>query len=360
VSEESPEKLSDVGEKAFLRRLLKQLPVHQAFINGFGDDASAVAIPGSDDALFFKIDRAAAPMAARKGWVDYRMWGRLAVTSNCSDILAGGGTPAAVMLALILPRSWSSMAAEEIVLGCAEECERHDVAFVGGDTKEGQSAEVIGAAVGFGKRGQILGRRGARPGDLLVVAGRLGGFMGAYLRLLQNADDDAAALSYVSHPVARWDEAAFLRGTQAPTAAMDTSDGLYEAAATLTAGIGAEIDVRLLPYHQLALQCARTQGVTPLSLALGMGDWNILYTMSPAAWQRLRGEVIGAGLELAVIGQVVSDPGIRWRDGEKTFRIQPVINQHFAERLEDEGELLEVLRRLPAGGTDIDDGRKAE
>jgi thiamine-monophosphate kinase len=356
VSGESPPRLADVGEKEFLRNLLGRLPRHRTFINGFGDDASAVSIPGSEEVLFFKIDRAATPMAARRGWADYRMWGRLAVTSNCSDILAAGGAPAAVMIAMVLPRSWSARSAEEIVLGCAEECERHDVAFAGGDTKEGSTAEVIGSAVGFGKRGQLLSRRGARPGDVLVVAGRLGGFLGAYLRLLRDDGRDPTALAYVSHPVARWDEAAFLRDTGVPMASMDTSDGLYEAVATLTAGMGAEIAVELLPYHQLALECAGEQDLSPVSLALGMGDWNMLYAMSPAGWRGLSAEVAGAGLELTMIGQVVSDAGIRWHDGGKTLRVQPAVNQHFVERLEDEGELFQRLRRLSSEEQDTDDG----
>jgi thiamine-monophosphate kinase len=353
-----PQSLADVGEKQFLRGLLPRLTRHPAFVNDFGDDASAVFIPGSDEVLFFKIDRAATPMAARKGWVDYRMWGRLAVTSNCSDILTAGGAPSAVMIAMILPRSWSTQSAEEIVLGCSEECDRHDVAFVGGDTKEGTAAELVGSAVGFGKPRQVVTRRGARPGDVLVVAGRLGGFLGAYLRLLTNEGHDPASLAYVSHPAARWDEAAFLRNTGVPIAAMDTSDGLYEAVATLTSGLGAEIDVGLLPYHQLAIECAREQGVSPFSLALGMGDWNILYAMNPVRWRGLSDEIAGSELELTMIGQVVSDTGIRWHESGKILRIQPIVNQHFVQRLEDEGDLLERLRRLHPEGTDNDHGSR--
>ena len=131
--------LEDIGEKEFLRGLLGRLPIHRTFLNGFGDDAGAVAIPASQKVLLCKIDRAAAPMAARKGWADYRMWGRLAITSNCSDILAGrrharrdddrDGAAAHVERA---QRGGDCF-------GCAEECERHDVAFVGGDTKEGST-----------------------------------------------------------------------------------------------------------------------------------------------------------------------------------------------------------------------------
>ena len=83
------------------------------------------------------------------------------------------------------------------------------------------------------------------------------------------------------------------------------------------------------------------------SLALGMGDWNILYSVSPARWKALEEDVTGAGGELARIGYVSSEPGIRWHSGGRTLKIQPVVNQHFAERLEDEGDLIERLRHYP-------------
>ena len=61
---QSPATMADVGEKEFLRALLPTLAPHAAFVNGFGDDASAIRAPDGS-LIMFKIDRAAAPMAAR-------------------------------------------------------------------------------------------------------------------------------------------------------------------------------------------------------------------------------------------------------------------------------------------------------
>jgi thiamine-monophosphate kinase len=72
--------MGDVGEKGFLRELLPTLDCHPSFVNGFGDDASAIRI-NDDQLLLFKVDRAAAPMAARRGWTDYWRWG----ANRCDD-----------------------------------------------------------------------------------------------------------------------------------------------------------------------------------------------------------------------------------------------------------------------------------
>lgn len=342
--------MEDLGEKRFLAELLPTLVPHPAFVNGFGDDASAIAV-GGDRVVLFKVDRAAAPVAARRGWTDYRMWGRLAVTSNCSDILAGGGAPLAVMIAMILPRDWPAHAAVEVIEGCAEECAANDIVFAGGDTKEGRSAELVGTAIGQGTRQSVLTRRASRPGDLIVLAGKLGGFLGSYLQLLESTDVDGRLgpdcdeewLRYISHPRARWSEGAFMRDSGAATGAMDTSDGLYDAVATLSGAWGADVLLDALPYDAAAVVCAERLSIPPINLGLGVGDWNIVYTVDPARWAGLQDQP--EDLQLQVVGAISERPGIRWHDrAGGVFACDPVVNQHFRSRQEDEGAMITRLR----------------
>lgn len=349
MTERSGVTMADVGEKAFLRELLPTLTPHRDFVNGFGDDASAIRLP-TGDLLVFKIDRAAAPVAARRGWCDHRLWGRLAVTSNCSDLLAAGAAPSAVMIALVLPADWTAAAAVETIRGAAEECAARDIVFAGGDTKEGRSAELIGSAVGLCRPDQLLTRTGGRPGDLLVLAGRLGGFLGSYLQLVASLDgagrpahpDADRWLDYVAHPAARWAEGAAVRRAGLGTAGMDSSDGLYDAVSTLAAHCGADVDLAALPYHPTALEAADRLGVDPFNLGLGVGDWTIVYAVDEARWRDFRP---AAGLELAVIGRLTDRPGVRWIDPAGTELVAtPVVNEHFAGRQEDEGALIERLR----------------
>lgn len=342
--------MGDVGEKGFLRELLPMLDRHPAFVNGFGDDASAIRI-ADNQLLLFKVDRAAAPMAARRGWTDYRMWGRLAVTSNCSDILTGGGAPIAVMIATILPRDWKVQAAIDAVQGCAQECRANQIVFAGGDTKEGVSPEMIGSAVGLCREDQLLTRRGARVGDLIVVAGKLGGFLGSYLQIIESLETGAEHRNihswqeYVAHPTARWPEAKAMRESGIATTAMDTSDGLYDAVSTLTAGHGAEVQLDSLPYHDIAFECSQRLGISPFNLALGVGDWNIVYTVSPQGWTEFNTKLGNSSLELHVIGEVTETEGIRWCDRSGgVFQCIPVVNEHFTARFEDESTLLHRLQ----------------
>jgi len=172
--------MGSIGEKNFIAGLMPTLRTDARFLNGYGDDASIIDIGCGDLCLVMKIDRAAQPIASKNGWADYAVWGRLAVTANCSDILAVGGQPVAFMLSMCLSKEWRVEDAVDIIRGCQEECEKHGISFVGGDTKESREAQIVGCACGTAARGSFLSRKGAEEGDILAVAGRLGGFVGAY------------------------------------------------------------------------------------------------------------------------------------------------------------------------------------
>jgi thiamine-monophosphate kinase len=116
--------MGDLGEKAFVRRLLRRLRPDHRLLTGHGNDAAALDLHHGVGRIAFNIDRAARPVVISHGWAGLGAWGRLAVTANCSDLLAVGAEPAAFMVSVSGPVSWPAAQVEEIVLGCQEECER--------------------------------------------------------------------------------------------------------------------------------------------------------------------------------------------------------------------------------------------
>ena len=350
-------RMNDLGEKEFLAKMLPGLNPHRSFVNRFGDDAAVLDIPlGESQRVVFKIDRAAQPTATRRGWADNSMWGRLAVTATCSDILAAGAIPKALMLACILPGDFEASQAFAIVEGCANECAEHDVAFVGGDTKEGPSPEIVSSGIGVTLNESYLGRQGASPGDAVVVAGQLGGYLGSYLQLIELADAAPARrdqwVHYITHPRAQWEAALAMIRSGAPVAAMDCSDGLYDALSVLSGPYGCEIDEATLPYHPLAVECGHSLGLNLLSLALGVGDWNIVYVVPQSRLDQLSSELSSRGTLLTVVG-VISDGEssaghVQVRDEHgRSHRLRPVVNEHFVTRQEDEGTFLEKIAMSP-------------
>lgn len=337
-------KMSDVGEKAFLAKLLPTLSVDPAFVNGFGHDASVMDIGLAEMNLVMKIDRAAKPIAAFNGWSDYRVWGRMAVTANCSDILAVGGRPQGFMLSLSMQGDTPVDVAEAIVAGAAEECQRHGIAFLGGDTKEAVGLNVVGAAFGTIDKNRHFDRRLGRVGDLLVLAGTVGGFLGAYRACQTGSVAQPDAVEYLSRPQAAWKEAMALASLGGVRSACDLSDGLSSSALSVVGpGFGALLDFDALPFHPLARASAATRGVDLLPYAFGVGDWGILYAVAPLAESAIA-HLKAKGLSLAIVGRVEAEPGLRLRRGA-LFGIAASENEHFRQRMEDQGDYFDLQER---------------
>ncbi|MFM0211492.1 thiamine-phosphate kinase [Paraburkholderia sediminicola] len=339
--------MNDIGEKSFLRSLIPSLKRADTFINGFGNDASVIDIGLPEISVAFKIDRAARPIAAYMGWAGFDTWGRLAVTANLSDILAVGALPTAFMLSVTVPGDWDPERVRSIILGAAEACDSKGVAFVGGDTKEGNEANVVGTAIGVINKKKVVSRRSANVGDSIVLAGRLGGFAGAYLLMKAGlVTKNSGYERCLSHPECAWDEAKFIFGSCAVTSAVDLSDGLSEGLQLLTSDQqGILLDLDQLPIHDWALKASKALNVNATNFAFTVGDWGMLFSMSDADAQRAV-RLAPRGMPLSIIGTVVPQEAAGFYSGKTKARYKmncELGNEHFRRRMENESDYFTQL-----------------
>lgn len=342
--------MSELGEKAFLKALLPTLKVASTFVNGFGHDASIVDV-GLEQYLAVKIDRAPFPVALHRGIGDFSTWGRLAVVANVSDLLAVGARPHALMLSLVVPGSFEAANARAIVMGCEEACDSHGIAFIGGDTKEGQTAQVIGSAWGTVEKGAAFGRAPAMPGDYLFLAGRLGAFAGTLALMDGEHSGSEIPREWVNTlvaPAARVHEGRYMRESRKVAAACDLSDGLADALNIFcAAGAGITLHESRLPMHPLAVQASAKCGVPLWRFAFGVGDWAIACVVRNKDVGPFR-LAVESGLNLFEIGRF-DDTGHKLiHDGIGVEREVPhLINEQFRRRIEDNGAYLHDLLNAP-------------
>ncbi|WP_175715322.1 thiamine-phosphate kinase [Burkholderia ambifaria] len=333
--------LEDIGEKSFLRSILPGLARNGIFVNGFGHDASLLDL-GLERHIAFKIDRAPSPIAISRGWSDFKVWGRLAVVANVSDLLATAALPQAMMLSVVLPRDLDAQKAADIITGCEESCAQHGVAFVGGDTKEGAAVQVVGAALGTAAKAYWLGRNKAVPGDHLIIAGMIGGFSGA-LSLLDAGEvcdvERQSLLSVLTEPVARIREGAYIRESKILHSCMDLSDGLAEAISNFSSdNVGITINEDALPLHRYAIDAAHILSVNPSKFAFSVGDWAIAGLVSEGNLGRFLDNA-PTDLELCDLGVFDSSGKCLLKAPDGSVRpIPKVLNEQFRTRLEDDGD----------------------
>lgn len=300
---------------------------------GIGDDAALLDLPPGES-LAVTTDTLVAgrhfPLTAAAFDIG---WKALAV--NLSDLAAMGARPQGVTLALTLPEAdpdWlAGLSAGFFALADAE-----GVPLIGGDTTRGPLSLTV-TALGSVPPALALRRDGARPGDLVCVSGTLGdaglglalaldavpaGVANAVTGLSAAARDHA--LARLHRPSPRLALGLALRGIA--TAAMDVSDGLLQdlghllAASAGTGGpLGARLQLEHLPLSSALTALAGSGDAgreQMLAWALAAGDdYELLFTLPPAAEKRLSALADALALPLACIGRVTEAPGLdlRWR-----------------------------------------------
>jgi thiamine-monophosphate kinase len=342
-------KIQDIGEKKFLSMILPTLKQRPDFLNGFGHDASIIDLGLGDTAIVMKIDRAGKPVATLNGWTDYSLWGRLAVTANCSDILAVGGIPKGFMLSISVPRTWQSDYIKQIIMGAQEECNLNNISFLGGDTKESNEPQVVGSAIGIISKDYFIGRNNATDGDYLVLAGQLGGFVSAYTQLKdkENQSNKESFIEYLAYPKARWKESMLVNSNSLACGGTDLSDGFYDALRNIVShSYGTLIYLDDIPYHQFAIDAASKYSIPLFNLAFSVGDWSMLFAVKKDNLEKLLQLTDEVSIKMKVIGRVIKEEGVYAFDSSKDefFTVDGIVNENFLSRMEDGGSFFDSIK----------------
>ncbi len=255
--------LRELGEDALIARLLRGFPGGKDLLVGPGDDC-AVVDPGKGrgplrllktDAIVEGVHFLPDTPPQKVGWK--------AVARVLSDFAAMGGTPEHLLITVAVdaerPVAWM----DGLYRGIRKCLEMHGGVLAGGETSRLPGGALISVAgEGSVERKKLVLRSGGKPGDLILVTGKLGGSIAG-----KHLDFTPRLL-----------ESAWLVGQLRPSAMMDLSDGLAKDLPRLAAASGCgfllEGGIPATP------GCTRGQ-------ALGDGeDYELLLTVSPARWKK--------------------------------------------------------------------------
>lgn len=291
---------------------------------GIGDDMAVVRVGGNDllvacDMLMDGVDFDARETAPE-------VIGRKALAVNLSDCAAMAVRPRWALVSVALPDSWSMDQARRLFDGIDELARQFDVALIGGDTNSWDRPLAIDVTILAEPWPGIapVRRGGARPGDVLVVTGPLGGSRaGHHLSFVPRVREARLLADFLGDGL---------------HAMMDLSDGLSTDAGRMAEASGCGIEFEEAALESAASGAARAQaaadGRTIADHVLNDGeDFELLMAIAPAAWRRVcdgasegrseaKREVRAVVQSCLVVGAAVESPAsqllrLHRRDGSR-------------------------------------------
>lgn len=311
-----------MGEFELLAKLRERLPKDGPQVKlGSGDDA-AVTAPGGATAT--SVDAIIEGVHFRRGEADLRTIGRKALATALSDLAAMGAEAGEAYVVLGAPADLSEGDFLALLDGLLELGGETGTTLAGGDVTRAPALTLAVTVVGHAPAPEdFVTRAGAKPGDLLVLTGAIGG-AGAGRLLLEHPDLAAAVSETVGAQLRarQLDPAPRLRSGRALAAAgaramIDLSDGLAGDAGHLAeaGSVALQIDVESLPLAKGVTEVAEAAKRGPFELAVAGGEDYELLAALPAEQLTEASNAVAAAAEttLTTVGRVAEGEGVEIR-----------------------------------------------
>jgi thiamine-monophosphate kinase len=305
--------LSRTGEFGLIARVTARLAIGPTCVVGPGDDAAVVRAP--DGRVVASTDVLVEGRHFRRDWSTAEDVGHRAAAANLADIVAMGAEPTALLVALCAPADLDVAWAEGLADGLGAEAATVGASVVGGDMSGSPTLTVAVTALGdLAGREPVL-RSGARPGDVVALAGRIGYAAAGYTVLSRGFRTPKLLVEAYRRPQVPY-PAGPQAGRLGATSMIDVSDGLLADLRHVATASGVGIDVHRDAFEVPAQMrdAASALGVDPYTWILGGGEDHALAATFPPGVRLPEGWRVIGSVDASEDGGVTVD-GRTYRDG---------------------------------------------
>ena len=308
--------LEKLGEFGLIEQLTKNFTINQkSTVKGIGDDAAVLS--HRDKKTVITTDLLIEGVHFDLSYMPLKHLGYKAVMVNLSDVYAMNATATQITVSIAVSNRFPLEALEELYDGIHLACKTYNVDLIGGDTTSSKTGMLLSiTALGLAKEDELTYRSGARPNDLLIVSGDLGGaYMGLQVlerekevfKVNPNSQPDLEPYSYIVErqlkPEARKDIPELLKKLKVkPTAMIDISDGLSSEILHLckNSDVGCNLFEDKIPLDPTVISSCEEFKIDSTLVALSGGeDYELLFTIDQNDFEKIKGNP-----NLTVIGHM--------------------------------------------------------
>lgn len=310
-----PLKVSDIGEKGLIKRILKKTNknlINSSFFDNLSfkslnDDAALINF--GDKYLVATSDMLFKSTHFPDEMTPYQI-GKKSITVNVSDLAAMGAKPIGIIVSMGLPKDMLLDDFDSLMNGIIDGCSNYDMMLIGGDTNESSELTLCGTCLGVVDKKDVLMKDGAKPDDIVAITGPLGLAAAGFEVLFNNVDIDPKIkeklLKYALDPEAKSEEGVLLAKMGSVTSATDITDGLAsemgEIISASSHGIGITVYEEMIPIENEILDVVEKTSKDPLDFVLYYGeDFELLLTVKKEDFKQINHKI-----PLFKIGEVTS------------------------------------------------------
>jgi len=298
--------LSDLGEFGLIDHLTKNFKITQSStVKGVGDDAAVLNF--KDQKIVVTTDLLVEGVHFDLSYMPLKHLGYKAVIVNLSDVCAMNALPTQITVSIAVSNRFPLEALEELYAGIETAASIYNIDVVGGDTTSSTSGLLISVtAIGTIEGNNEVYRKGAKPNDLLVVSGDIGGaYMGLQIlerekevyKVNPNNQPDLEPYTYVVErqlkPEARKDVVKLLKEMDVkPTAMIDISDGLSSEIIHICkqSEVGCDLFEDKIPLDPVVISTCEEFNIDSTTVALNGGeDYELLFTIAQEDFPKIKG-----------------------------------------------------------------------
>lgn len=297
----TPGTVGELGEVALIAAVTARLGTTSAVLLGPGDDAAVVT--AADGRVVATTDVLVEGRHFKREWSSATDVGVRAAAANLADVAAMGAVPTALLVGLAVPVDLPVQWVLDLADGLAQEAERAGAAVVGGDLVRGDAVMVSVTALGSLEGRDPVLRSGARAGDLVAVAGRVGWAAAGLAVLSRGFRSPRILVDAHRRPVPPYDEGPRAASLGA-TSMVDVSDGLVSDLGQVARASAVSVRLQSDAFHvpQEFTDTARALSADPLQWLLAGGeDHALAATFRPD---------VDLPMSWSVVGRVESGEGV--------------------------------------------------